>query len=258
MTAPLPSPAVDRFLRRQAAVPEPAMRRALWREFFEASPAEEALEAVARTLDGMATREAWARLAYQALLDLIDTLRGREFPPRRALYEAARLAEREDVCRLLLMAPRAREATPAELRVDLTDGDRELTLGERRSLARTRDRALLLRLIADPDPGVIANVLGNPFLTEPDVVRLASRRPVSGESLRAVFRHDRWGRAPEVLRALIYNPYTPTDIALGLLPLLEAPLLRAVARETSVAAVVRDRARALIGEPAGSEPTRDP
>jgi hypothetical protein len=255
---PGPSPAVDRFLRRQAAVPEPAMRRALWHEFFESAAPEEVLEAVSRTLAGMAGRESWARLAYQALLDLIDAVRGREYPPRRALYEAARLAEREDVCRLLLMAPRAREATPAELRNDITVGDRELTLGERRALARTRDRAMLLRLLGDPDPGVVANVLANPFLTEPDVVRLASRRPIAGESLRAVFRHARWGRAPEVLRALIYNPYTPTDIALGLLPLLEAPLLRAVSRETSIAPVVRERARALVRGPAGDEPLRDP
>jgi len=236
---------IDRFLRRQATVPEPAMRRALWRELLEIAPPEDALDAVSRTLAGMVAREPWARPAYQALLDLIDAFRGQEFPPRRALYEAARLAERDDVCRLLLMAPRAREATPAELRNDITVGDRELTLGERRSLARTRDRAMLLRLISDPDPGVVANVLGNPWLTEPDVVRLCSKRPISGASLRAVARHARWGRAPEILRALVYNPYTPTDIALGVLPLLEAPQLRAVARETSVAAVVRERARAL-------------
>jgi hypothetical protein len=245
---------VERFLRRQGAVPEPAMRRALWREFLEAATPEDALEAVSRTLAGMAAREPWARPAYQALLDQIDAVRGQEYPPRRALYEAARLADREDVCRLLLMAPRAREASPAELRTEITVGDRELTLGERRALARTRDRGMLLRLLVDPDPGVVSNLLANPYLTEPDVVRLCSKRPISGESLRAVARHARWGRAPEVLRALVYNPYTPTDIALGSLPLLDAPLLRALARETSVAAVIRLRARALT-DPHGDEGT---
>lgn len=244
---------VERFLRRQGAVPDAGMRVALWREWFERETPERVLETVVATLAGVEARRDAPRLAYQALIDFIDTLRGRAYEPRRALYEAARLAEQDAVCRLLLTAPPAREATEAELRPEITVGDRELTLGERRSLARTHDRPTLLRLLYDPDPGVVDNLLRNPWLTEPDVVRLASRRPIAGASLRAVFRHPRWGRLPGIRRALIYNPYTPTDIALGLLPLLEAPLLREVARETSVAEIVRQRAALLVDPRAAEE-----
>lgn len=236
---------VERLLRRLAAVPDVSMRVALWREFFDREAPETVLAAVVATLEGMDARRDDARLAYQSLGEFIDGLRGRAYEPRRALYEAARMAEHEAVCRLLLTPPPAKAATAAELRMDLTAGDRELTLGERRSLARRPDRALLLRLIADPDPGVIENLLQNPHVTEPDVVRMASRRPIAAASLRLVFRHPRWGRMPGVQRALVYNPYTPTEIALGLLPLLDAPMLREVARETAVPEIVRRRAQIL-------------
>lgn len=238
------------------------MRLALWREWFERESPDRLLETVTATLAGVEARRDDARLAYQALIDFIDTLRGVAYEPRRALYEAARLADQDAVCRLLLTAPPAREATEFELRLEITAGDRELTLGERRSLARTHERATLLRLLYDPDPGVVDNLLRNPWLTEPDIVRLASRRPIAGASLRAVFRHPRWGRLPGVRRALIYNPYTPTDIALGLLPLLEAPLLREISREPSVPEAVRCRAALLVDPRAGNEsielvPTED-
>lgn len=236
----------DRFLRRQASVPDPAMRVALWRELFDTATADTVLATAAATLTGMEGRRDDARLAYQALVDFIESLRGRAYEPRRALYEAARLAENDAVCRLLLTPPPAREASPAELRREQSTDERELTLGERRSMARSHDRAVLLRLIADPDPGVVENLLRNPHVTEPDVVRLASRRPVAAAALRVVFRHPRWGRMPGVQRALVYNPYTPQDIALALLPLLDTPLLRTLARESSVTEAVRRRAGALV------------
>lgn len=230
------------------------MRAALWRECFDRETPEDVHLLVAEVLAGMRSRDPDARLAYQALLAFIDSLRGVEYNPRRALYEAARMAEDMEVCQLLLTAPRARQATEAELRPPaLTSGDRELTLGERRSLARRRDRQTLLKLLYDPDPGVVDNLLRNPYLTEADVLRVASRRPVAGESLRAVFRHPRWGRLPAVHEALIYNPYTPTDIALGLLALLDQGTLRAVAQEPSVALAIRARARVQLRD-AGGDP----
>ena len=60
---------------------------------------------------------------------------------------------------------------------------RPLTLGERKSLARRPDRAMLDRLLHDPHPDVIRRLLRNPRLTEDDVVRLAARRPGRPEVL---------------------------------------------------------------------------
>jgi hypothetical protein len=99
---------------------------------------------------------------------------------------------------------------------------RTLSLGERKSLARRNDRDLIARVLRDPHPHVIRIVLGNPGLTETDVVRLCARRPVSTEVLLEVFRSARWMVRYPVKVALALNPYTPIDISLQLAPHLNA------------------------------------
>ena len=236
-----------RFLRRLGAVPELAMRAALWREAFSTLNPEALRAHVRAVLDALPARGPDARLAYEALLRHLEWQRGRVDNARRALYEAARDAEDEAVCALLRSAPATKSATDAELRVDARDGDRELTLGERRSAARATARDRLLKLLYDPDPGVVENLLNNPHVTESDVVRIVSRRPVAARSLVAVFNHARWGHRAAVRIALVYNPYTPGAIAEGLVALLESNEVEALAREPGVPARVRARAQALRG-----------
>jgi len=99
---------------------------------------------------------------------------------------------------------------------------RPVTLGERKSLARKNDREWIARMIRDPHPHVMRILLGNPRLTEVDVVRLCARRPVACEVLREVFLSVRWVVRYPVKVALALNPYTPLDVALQLAPLLRA------------------------------------
>ncbi len=106
---------------------------------------------------------------------------------------------------------------------------RPLTLGERKSLARRNDRNLIARVLRDPHPSVIRILLENPTLTENDVVRLCSRRPTVPEIQREVFKHRRWIVRYKVKMAIVLNPHTPLDIALQILPHLNAPDLRRVA-----------------------------
>ncbi|MFZ4734659.1 MAG: hypothetical protein ACOYM9_01875 [Bradymonadia bacterium] len=239
-----------RFLRRLGSVPDASMRVALWRESFESLEAERVLVRVRATLDALPSRGPDARLAYEALLLHLENQRGQPDEGRRALYEAARLSDQDEVCALLRSAPARRNATDGELRVEARDGDRDLSLGERRSIARSPLRGKLLRMLYDPDPGVIANLLGNPHLTENDVVRIAARRPVAAASLIAVFRHPRWGHRPAVRRALVYNPYTPGALATGLVALLDGQFLAELATEPSVSEAVRSRARTLLSKDA--------
>lgn len=95
---------------------------------------------------------------------------------------------------------------------------RPLSLGERKSLARRLDRDLIARVLRDPHPDVIRILLDNPGLTEPDVVRLAARRPVPGEVLREVFRNLRWIVRYPVKVTLALNPHTPLDVRLQIVP----------------------------------------
>jgi hypothetical protein len=128
--------------------------------------------------------------------------------------------------------------------------DREMrarTLGERRALARTRDRDLLARLATDQDPTVVRQVLQNARCTEREVLLAASRRPTRPEVLDEIFRSRRWSASRRVRRALALNPYAPPSLASAALSLLTAPDLREVANDLSVSADVRVQARRLLG-----------
>jgi hypothetical protein len=105
---------------------------------------------------------------------------------------------------------------------------RPVSLGERKSLARTHDREWIARVIRDPHPQVIRILLLNPRLTESDVLRLCARRPVASDVLREVFQSPRWIVRYPIRLALVLNPYTPLDIGLQLAPLLHEQDLRRV------------------------------
>jgi len=128
--------------------------------------------------------------------------------------------------------------------------DREMrarTLGERRSLARTRDRDLLARLATDPDATVVSHVMQNPLCTQREVLLAASRRPQRAEVLEEIFRSRRWSSNRRVRRALALNPYSPPALAAAALALLTAPDLREVANDLTVSTEVRVQARRLLG-----------
>lgn len=112
-----------------------------------------------------------------------------------------------------------------------------LSLGERRALARQPSRATLDKLMRDPHPMVTRIVLGNPRITEDDVVRMAAYRPavprVAGEVAMA------WSRSTRVRLSLVLNPTVPPAIAVPLLFLLTRPELGQVVRAADLAAVTR-------------------
>jgi len=116
---------------------------------------------------------------------------------------------------------------------------RPLTLGERRAAARRADRFLLDRLLADPDPGVIARLLRNPALTEREAVRIAAWRPGRADVLVEVLRCPRWAVRPAVQAALLRNPALPVALATRLVLLLPSPKLREVARDLEAPLLVR-------------------
>lgn len=114
------------------------------------------------------------------------------------------------------------EEDPDTQRVPDFGKGRHVSLGERKSLARCQNRELIARCLRDPHPTVVRILLGNPIVTETDVVRMCARRPASTEVLREVFRSCRWMIRYPVKLALALNPYTPLDMALQLAPFLQA------------------------------------
>ncbi|HEX7476312.1 MAG TPA: hypothetical protein VF331_00755 [Polyangiales bacterium] len=167
-------------------------------------------------------------------------------PRHESLLTALSLALADEACAALrqtvaaLLEVRDQRSLARSLRRDAAEGEddaqrvpdfgmgRTVTLGERKSLARRRDRELISRVIRDPHPDVIRILLLNPRLTENDVLRLCARRPVASDALREVFRCQRWIVRYAIRLALILNPYTPLDVALQLTPLLHDQDLRRV------------------------------
>jgi hypothetical protein len=132
------------------------------------------------------------------------------------------------------------DTTNRQLARAMMERGRPLSLGERKTLARRRDRHLLARALRDPHPEVIRILLDNPALTEADVVRLCAQRPAAADVLTQVFRHPRWIVRYRVQRVLALNPYTPDTVTLQLLPHLTSVDLSLVAHSADLSERVRD------------------
>jgi hypothetical protein len=231
-----------RFLRRLGSVSEIQMRVALWRELLTKTHPDESLETLKYVLDAKArgTQDAYpAMLAFSRLLVTDRAL------VERKILTAAVVSQSHELIELLTEHKARRKMAPEEVRVPLLNTDREVTLGERRTLARGHDRNVLERLLMDPDVGVVKNLLRNPKILERDVLRIASAQPINALALEAVFRNDRWCNRRQVQLALIQNPYTPAVIARALVELLDESALREVSEargiDPSILATVQSR-----------------
>jgi len=109
---------------------------------------------------------------------------------------------------------------------------------------------VLDRLLRDPDESVLTILLANPRITEADVVRLAARRPTTAGAQRTILRSERFIARYAVKRALVLNPYTPTDLAARLVVLLTRPDQHAVAHDASLDESVRQAASDALKEEA--------
>ena len=116
---------------------------------------------------------------------------------QRRLLPAAVVQNTTAVLELVVQRGPLKSVEVSSVRVPRIMPDRDLTLGERRTLARSADRNVLTRLLTDPDPGVISILLGNPKVLERDVLRIASGQPNLAEVLSEVFAKRPLVSAPE-------------------------------------------------------------
>lgn len=204
-------------------------------------------------------RDVLKTATIQARADLLETIHGaalaRDHESREAwLLMGVALATEEaltaelratleargahDLVRLL-STHEARVDDAAQMVPDFGKG-RPLSLGERKSLARGRDRALLQRVLRDPSPDVVRMVLGNPRIVEADVIRLAARRPVLPSVLTEIFTATRWITRTAIRVALVKNPNLPLALALRLVPTLGAATQKEIEQSPELAQDLRD------------------
>lgn len=223
--------------RRLAVLPEPAMRvAALCEQLLAREPGD-----AAWLLDALATAGRAGGAPYDLSLLAAIELSGSDRLPystRRAIFEAADRLGLESCKELLFSAASVEPEQAAAAPRALTPGSRPLTLGERKSLARTWKREVIERLLVDPHVDVVELLLRNPRLTETDVLRIATARRASAAVLELILHAKRWNCRQRVRRALLRNPKLPEAHALRLVGLLNHPELRELGRDHTLPASV--------------------
>lgn len=156
------------------------------------------------------------RAIYLDLLRLFTDNQAVDYDAWEQAYNYARGREIL-ILRLVMIQGRIRnhvELPPIDPELD------NITLGERKTLARKAGPDQLERLMREIDPRVIHHLLKHPRMTQDKVLRLATRRPMDPMSLLEIVHHPRWGSASAVQEAVAFNVYSPPGLAGGLLPLL--------------------------------------
>jgi hypothetical protein len=259
-------PVAVRWGRVIVALRTSQLRAAWLREELRAMPvasAAEALEELCREAEGGKQR---AVTALHALVELLadPTLRDAREALRsearvRHLFTLERLLRRPFVAKRDVHHAEGPKSGRPQALTGMEDGaalqreetrdlpdygrGRPLTLGERKSIARRPPPELLHKVLADPHPDVVRNVLASARVTEDDVVRMVTRRPGKAETLAEVARHPRWCHRPRVRVALVLNPATPTDLSMTMLSLLLRSELMTVIESQALHPAVRSAAR---------------
>jgi hypothetical protein len=148
---------------------------------------------------------------------------------------------------LLDVARYPRTAPPVRRQAErkLLDKVGQLTSGERVALARLAPRTVVPALLGLPEPPCVQALLDNPQFTEADALRLLASNS-SPACLAAVVRHRKWGQSPAVIRSAARCAKLPLGLALGLLAVLPARELAALARAPEVNERLRRAASELI------------
>lgn len=235
---------VRRFQRALLSLPELSLRLGwLDSELRHApgAPMAELLEQVVRDSEGSApdAREALITIALwtagHAADETLEKLRAAAFEQR--LVSLQRVIRR--------VAPPSLPPMEDEPRVPDYGTGRELTLGERRSLARRADRDGFDRLLRDPHPMVLRQLLGNPRTTEADVVRVTAFRPARASLIQEVAR-THWLTRARVRMSILQNPGAPPAVAVPLVGLCTSAELGEIVRACDVQAIVRLTAGELL------------
>lgn len=216
----------DTHVARIASLPTLMMRVGSVRELFEHMDPQEGVWWMDQLLRGTLWGHAQQADALLALSVWLIHAHHTHYELLKRLFEAAHEERRQTVMYMLRDAPPhralAQESKLPEVRLPI---ERDVTLGERRSIATGPNLKLLDRLVDDPNPLVIERLLNNPRIRESHVIAIAAKRPTLPKLLDLVARHPKWIQRPTVREAVVRNPFNTTGVCLKLVPTLGLPLL---------------------------------
>lgn len=238
------SPDTARLAGYFEALPEPAMRQSAAIRVLSDYSCE---ETVAILLD--LVKKQRGTTGYVLMLEaLMDVLAGDLIPYERLsdIYITAKEAGHTHLTQLLLQSRKSARQAEKEGSLDL--GLRDQPLGMRKYMARHADSHLIDRLLLDPEPSVIYNLIRSPRITEAQVLRIATRRFSTPEVFKVILECYRWQRNYRVRLAMIYNPTVPYALSCKLLPTLLDQDLKDISRELTLSGEIRQLAEDLLNQ----------
>jgi hypothetical protein len=151
--------------------------------------------------------------------------------------------QRQEPDTLEAFAEAAKEAEPDPAkRETLLQKLARMRVVERVQMALKGGREERLLLIRDPCKVVQRAVLQSPKLSMQEVESFAAMRTLSEEALRLISINRKYLKNYIVLRALMFNPKTPLEITLHLLPLMKATELKLLTSDKNIADTLRTAA----------------
>jgi len=235
----------DYLVRSMETVPERKMRTLRLKERLSHMPEEIIIEVIHDVLSQTRPGDTSSAHFLMSIIDIFSDMNDMQSQQLLKLYVMCRDRgyTRASVV-FVSPEPKKRPFSKYDF-VENRDMD-YLTLGEKRSMARTRNKDLLDRLIYEPHPLVIRNILENPRMTEHEVLKMVSKRPNNETILSEIFQSEKWLRSYNIKISMIKNPYTPVGIAMVLLYFLKRQDLRAVSRDQSLHELIKETAGDLL------------
>jgi hypothetical protein len=124
---------------------------------------------------------------------------------------------------------------------------REMTVGQKLTLAKKGNRDARMILVKDHNEMIALEVVNSPRVTEDEILAIAQMRDVSDKVLRAISNVRRFRTSKVVVTSLLHNPKTPVGVALGLgLPNLTDRDLQRLARDRNIPAAVSRAAQQIL------------
>lgn len=226
---------VNRLLRDLPRISDLRMRSLALGERLQPLTPDDIVAVARRIHDRIGDGDELAREVLHCFQDTVALEMRLGAERMRKLAVAAQVSGHEAVALLLMPAETGSAAAHHRTHKDL----RDMPLGQRKALARSQNRDVLLKLLEDEHPHVQEMLLSNPRVTVREVMAVAARRGVKHHVLRGIARHPRWMHNFEVHRALVKNPDTPLDIAGRLLATLGKRDLEEVASDDGLDAALR-------------------
>jgi len=155
--------------------------------------------------------------------------------------------QRTDLEPIGAFAEAAEEAEPDKAkRETLLQKLSRLRVVDRVQLALKGGRDERVLLIRDPCKVVQRAVLQSPQLSEREVESFAKMTTLSDETLRLIANNRKFRKNYVILRAIIFNPKSPLEVTLHLLPVIKAVDVKLLSTSKNIADTLRTAATRLV------------